>query len=62
MAAISFLGVVSGVVFLGSRTVGTGGLSRAAAGVVVEARDLSVYDTVFGTSPLTSPIADGEVG
>lgn len=31
------------------------------AGVVVEARDLSVYDTVFGTSPSTDRTTEGEV-
>lgn len=38
----------------------------APAGVVVEARDLSVYDAIFGNTPITGPsaygpIADGEV-
>lgn len=33
---------------------------RGQAGVVVEARDLSVYDTIFGVDPAAA-VADGEV-
>jgi hypothetical protein len=31
------------------------------AGVVIEARDLSVYDTIFGTAAVTEAVAGEEV-